>query len=167
MRRRLLREVVFHGWPKEWVEAPLQKEEVGTVHRRRGYVVKKIRYEIVPGFQSSALLYEPEHLTGKVPAILNLSGHEPQGKAVEYQQKRCINYALKGMLALNVEWMGFGELAVYGNSHDFGAQLDLAGANAVGLFYLAVISLSTCPLLLASEMSGCHNALLCKYPGGG
>ena len=37
--------------------------------------MRKLRYEIVPGFQSTAILYEPENLSSKVPAILNLNGH--------------------------------------------------------------------------------------------
>ncbi len=42
------------------------------------------------------------------------------------------------MPALSPEWIGFGELAQPGNGHDVGAQLDLVGANAAGLFYLAM-----------------------------
>jgi hypothetical protein len=42
------------------------------------------------------------------------------------------------MLALNLEWLYFGELRHPENDHWFGAHLDLVGANAVGLFYLAM-----------------------------
>jgi len=34
------------------------------------------------------------------------------------------------MIALNLEWIYFGELKKPGNEHWFGAHLDLAGANA-------------------------------------
>jgi hypothetical protein len=47
-------------------------------------------------------------LKGKVPAHLCVMGHEGGGKDVAYQQTRCINLAKRGMLALNVEWLGFG-----------------------------------------------------------
>ena len=40
-----------------------------------GYRIRKLRYEIVPGFQSTAVLYEPAEVRGKVPAILNVHGH--------------------------------------------------------------------------------------------
>ena len=31
-------------------------------------------------------------------------------KAAEYKQKRCINLAKRGIIALNVEWLGMGQL---------------------------------------------------------
>jgi dienelactone hydrolase len=138
LRKRLLDEVVFHGWPHEWIEGPPKFEEAGII-TGKGYRIRKLRYEIVPGFQSVALLYEPENLRGKVPAVLNVNGHVgPPGKSVEYKQKRCITLARHGILALNLEWFFFGELNQKGNQHAFGHHLDLAGANGVGLFYLAM-----------------------------
>jgi dienelactone hydrolase len=119
------------------VDAGPKFEEVGVIETGSGYRIRKLRYEIVPGFDSAALLYEPEHLSGKIPAILNVNGHVgPLGKAVEYKQKRCINYAKHGILALNLEWFSFGELDKKGNEHWFGAHLDLVGANELGLFIL-------------------------------
>lgn len=50
----------------------------------------------------------------------------------------CINQALKGMIALNLEWIGMGELNTRFNDHWFASQLDLVGMNGVGLFYLAM-----------------------------
>ena len=138
IRRHLLDEVVFHGWPAEWVNAPPKFEEAGVIEGN-GYRIRKFRYEIIPGFQSAALLYEPDHLAGKIPAILNVNGHVgPLGKAIEYKQKRCINYAKHGMLALSLEWLAFGELTAPENDHAFAAHLDLVGMNGVGLFYLAM-----------------------------
>ncbi len=139
LREHLLRDVVFHGWPKDWVDAPPKFEDAGFVESGRGYRIRKLRYEIVPGFQASAILYEPENLSGKIPAILNLNGHVgAPGKSVEYKQKRCINFAKRGMLALNLEWLAFGELANKENEHWFGAHLDLVGANELGLFMLVM-----------------------------
>ena len=127
--------VVYHGWPQSWIDAPPKFEQVGTVDGR-GYRIRKLRYEVVPGMYSAALLYEPEHFSGKLPAMLNLHGHGPGGKAVEHKQKRCINQARRGMLALSLEWFGFGELNSPENDHSFVGHLDLAGANGLGLFYL-------------------------------
>lgn len=139
LRRHLLDDVVFHGWPKEWVESAPKFEEAGVIETGHGYRIRKLRYEIVPGFQSSALLYEPEHIAGKIPAILNLSGHDgPQGYAYEFKQKRCISYAKHGIIALNLEWFSFGELAREGNDHWFAAHLDFVGANGLGIFYLSM-----------------------------
>jgi dienelactone hydrolase len=138
MRRRMLDEVVFHGWAKEWVAAPLKVEDLGVLGSGPGYRMRKLRYEIVPGFWSAAILYEPERLSGKIPAIVNVNGHGQPGKALEYKQKRCINQAKRGILALNLEWINFGELTHKENAHWFQAHLDLTGASGLGLFYLAM-----------------------------
>jgi dienelactone hydrolase len=130
--------IIFHGWPTEWVDAPPKFEDIGLIPSGKGYRTRKLRFEIVPGFWSTALLYEPENVKGKVPATLNLNGHTPQGKAAEYKQKRCINNALQGMYALSLEWLGMGELGGSENSHWCGAHLNLVGACATGLFYLAM-----------------------------
>ena len=120
LRQHLL-DVVFHGWPKAWVDAPPKFEDLGVIESGRGYRLRKLRYEIVPGFLSSAILYEPENLSSKVPAILNVNGHVgAPGKSVEYKQKRCINFAKRGILALNLEWLAFGELANKENEHGSG-----------------------------------------------
>jgi dienelactone hydrolase len=130
--------VIYHGWPREWVEAKPKFERVAEIVRP-GYRIVKLRYEIVPGFSSTALLYEPEHVSGKMPAILNVNGHGPGGKAVEHKQKRCINQARRGIFALSLEWIGMGELSGPENEqHNQIGLLDLAGANGVGLFYLAM-----------------------------
>src|SRR2546422_6364789 len=85
IRDRILRDVVFHGWPKEWVDSPPKFEDLGIIPGN-GYQMRKLRYEIVPGFQSTAILYEPLNLRGKVPATLNVNGHVgPLGKSIEYK----------------------------------------------------------------------------------
>ena len=137
IRNHLLEDVVFHGWPKDWVNAPSRFEDLGPVPAGKGYRLRKLRYQVVPGFYSTAILYEPEDIRGKVPAVLNVMGHYgPIGKADEAYQTFCINEALRGMMALNLEWIGMGELTAKGNEHWYGGHLDLVGANAVGLFYL-------------------------------
>ncbi len=139
LREHLLRDVVFHGWPADWVNSQPKFEDLGEIAGGKGYRMRKLRYEIVPGFYSVGILYEPQPLTGKVPAVLNVNGHVgAPGKAVEYKQKRCINFAKHGIMALNLEWVGMGELHLEGNAHRFGAHLDLVGAHVDGLFYLAM-----------------------------
>jgi dienelactone hydrolase len=138
MRKHILEDIIYHGWPQSWIEAPPHFEQVAVIETGKGYRLRKFRYEIVPGFTSTAILYEPEAIQGKVPAILNVIGHEPNGNAVEYEQKRCINFAKRGMLALSLSWIGFGELAQPENDHDYTARLDLVGTSAVGFFYLSM-----------------------------
>ena len=136
-RQHLLNEVVFHGWDKEWIHSPPRFTEVGVIETGAGYRIHKLRYEVIPGLDSTALLYEPEGGRGRMPAILNVHGHiGPLGKAIEYKQKRCINFARHGIAALSLDWFLYGEANEPGNDHWFGAQLNLVGANLIGLFYL-------------------------------
>jgi len=138
VRGHVLNDIAYHGWPREWVDAAPKFEEVGMIESSHGYRVHKLRFEVVPGFYSTALLYEPSKIAGRIPAILNLLGHEPEGIDVEYEQKRCINFAKRGVIALDLEFLGFGELTHPENAHDFASQLNLVGSNALGIFYLSM-----------------------------
>jgi dienelactone hydrolase len=139
IRQHLLNDVIYHGWPKSWIDSPPKFEDLGALPSGKGYQLHKLRYEVVPGFYATALLYEPEHMSGRVPGVLNVMGHfYDQGNTVAFEQKFCINQALRGMIALNPNWVGMGELNVKGNEHWFSAHLDLVGMNGVGLFYLAM-----------------------------
>jgi dienelactone hydrolase len=139
LRRHLLDDVVLQGWPKEWVETPLKVEDLGSLPSGKHYRMRKLRFEIFPGFQTTGILYEPEVIRGRIPAILNVHGHVgAEGNAVEYKQKICINQALQGILALSLEWLGSGELNQAENQHWYAAHLDLVGANGVGVFYLTM-----------------------------
>jgi dienelactone hydrolase len=156
LRKQILDDVAFHGWPKAWIDSPPKFEDLGEVPGGNGYRMRKLRFEIVPGFDSTAILYEPLNVHGKVPAILNVHGHDPMGKAAEYKQKRCINFAKRGIYALSLEWIGYGELHVPEDAHEFGADLDLVGSNVLGLFYLAMRRgldyLATLPQVDASRL---------------
>ncbi len=139
IRRHLLDDVIFHGWPRAWVEAPPRFEDMGPVESGKGYHRRKLRYEVVPGFYSAAILYEPEKIEGRRPAVLVLMGHHGKiGTAMEFEQKLCINLALRGMIVLSPDGLGSGELFKEGNEHWFAAHMDLAGTSGLGLFYLAM-----------------------------
>jgi dienelactone hydrolase len=138
LREHILSDIAFHGWPREWVDSRPRFEEVGPAQKGKGYLWRRLRFEIVPGYWSTAILYEPENPGGKIPAILYVQGHEHAGKVVEYAQKACINFARRGIVVLDPEWVGMGELFQKLNAHDYGAHLDLVGTNALGLFYLAM-----------------------------
>ncbi len=132
-------ERIFHGWPKEWINAAPKFEAVGVIESGNGYRVRKFRYEVVPGYYASALLYEPETVNGRIPGILNVLGHElVAGKSADYMQKICINFAKQHIMALSLEFIDTGELHRTGNDHSFGAQLNLVGLQDDGLFYLAM-----------------------------
>src|SRR5205809_7593481 len=128
LRQHLLQDVVFHGWPDEWVNTPPRFEDIGVIETGQGYRLRKLRYEIVPGFQSVAILYEPEKMQEKLPAILNVNGHVgPPGKAVGYKQKRCTKLAKQGILRLTLEWFFLGGLGRMVNRNGYAAHLALLG----------------------------------------
>jgi dienelactone hydrolase len=139
LRRRLLDEVIYRGVPAAWREGNLGVSWGETLHPGGGYSIRKLRYEAVPGMWIPALLYVPDGLSGKVPAVLNVNGHVgAPGKAIEYEQIRCINLAKRGMLALHPEWLNCGELTDRKYTHNRLAFLDLCGVSGVSVFYLAM-----------------------------
>lgn len=139
LRQHVLDEVVFRGEiARRWRDAPLHVEWLETLDGGPGYRLKKLRYEAVPGLWIPALLYEPLQLNGKVPVFLNVNGHDGQGKAAVYKQIRCINQAKRGILALNVEWLGMGQLRGPGYAHGRMNQLDLCGQSGLAVFFLAM-----------------------------
>src|SRR5262245_17831266 len=56
LRKHLLDDVIFHGWPKEWVDAPPKFEDLGLIPSGKGYRLRKLRYEVASGFSTVALL---------------------------------------------------------------------------------------------------------------
>ena len=139
LRRRILDEVVFRGVPNEWIEWKPETVWGDTLETGEGYRIRKLRYEALPHLWIPALLYEPINPQGKLPAVLNVNGHVgPKGKAIAYEQLRCINLAKQGMLALHPEWLEFGELGDSDYKHNRSAYLDLCGLSGLSVFYLAV-----------------------------
>jgi dienelactone hydrolase len=136
LREAVLNQIVFRGRAAAWRNAATRVEWMGSLDGGPGYRIKKLRFEALPGMWIPALLYEPDKLDGKVPAVLNVNGHTPLGKQYPPKQIRCINQAKRGMLALNVEWLGMGQLASAGYSHARMNQLDLCGASGLAPFYL-------------------------------
>jgi hypothetical protein len=138
IRREVLERVVFRGEAVKWRDGKTQVELLDTIEGGPGYRIKKLRYEILPNFWIPALLYEPEKLSGKAPVSLAVNGHDAKGKAVDYKQIRCINMAKRGMIVLNVEWLGMGQLRGPGYAHGCMNQLDLCGSSGVAPFFLSM-----------------------------
>lgn len=139
LRERMLADLVYRGVPDEWHTGPLKVEWADTIETGKGYRIKKLRYEAVPGMWIPALLYEPETLSGNIPAVLNVNGHVgTPGKSIEYEQIRCITLAKRGVLALHPEWLFFGELETPGFRHNDSAYLDLCGVSGLSIFYQAM-----------------------------
>ncbi|MDE0101317.1 MAG: acetylxylan esterase [Bryobacterales bacterium] len=139
IRGQVLDEIVFRGEARAWRESVTRVEWMGSVGAGEGYSLKKLRYEAIPGLWIPALLYEPDSLDGAAPVVINVNGHDrSDGKAADYKQIRCINLAKRGVLALNLEWIGMGQLNTPGFGHYKINQLDLVGTSGVALHYLAL-----------------------------
>lgn len=138
MRADALDKVVFRGEAAKWRNYRGKVQWLGTIAGGAGYTIRKVRFEAVPGMWIPAVLYVPDKIDGKAPAVLNVTGHEGAGKSVAYKQINCINQAKRGMFALNVEWFSFGQLAGPGFNHAKMNQLDLCGTSGIAPFYLAM-----------------------------
>ena len=136
-RTETLNNVVFRGEASKWREIPTQAEWLGEIDCG-DYRLKRLRYEAVPGMWVCGLLYEPKTLSGKTPVVLNVNGHDKDGKAAKYKQIRCINQVKRGMIALNLEWFNMGQLRSADFDHYRLNQLDLCGTSGVACFYLAM-----------------------------
>lgn len=166
LREEVFRRVVFCGEAAKWRDAPVHVEWLDTLPGGPGYRLKKLRYEALPGLWIPAVLYEPEKLAGKVPVILNVNGHVgAPGKAYEPKQIRCINQAKRGMIALNAEWVGMGQLSTPGYHHVRMNQLDLCGTSGVAVHYLTMSK--AIDLLLALEHADPQRVAVTGLSGGG
>jgi hypothetical protein len=165
LRCDVLDRVVFRGRAAEWRKQKTRVEWLETIKGGAGYNIRKLRYEAVPGLWIPALLYEPHDLAGKVPAVLNVNGHDGAGTAAAYKQIRCINQAKRGMLALNTEWLGMGQLRGSNYVHYRMNQLDLCGTSGLAVFYLAMQR--ALDVLLAHPNADSERVAVAGLSGGG
>ena len=117
---------------------PLRARVTGRINRD-GYTLEKILFESRPRFFVSANLYLPKNHPGPCPAVLNVIGHSPAGKATEKVQRRAIAQARKGFVAFVIDGIGQGERQVEdyarvskppGNAHQIvGTQAFLTGTH--------------------------------------
>lgn len=164
-RKDVLDNVVFRGEAAAWRELPTEVEWLDTIDGGPEYVIKKLRFQAVPGLWVPALLYEPKELTGRVPVVLNVNGHDGKGKVADYKQVRCINQAKRGMLALNIEWLGMGQLRSEGFVHYRMNQLDLCGTSGLAPFYLSMSR--GLDVLLQHEHADPERVAVAGLSGGG
>ncbi len=165
LRADVLDRVVFRGEAAAWRDDKGRVERVGTIPGGPGYSIAKIRYEALPDLWIPALLYEPIRIDGRVPVVLNVNGHDPLGKAADYKQIRCINLAKRGMVALNVEWFGMGQLKGDGYQHPMINAIDLCGTSGVSAHFLAMAR--GLDVLLAHDHADPSRVAVTGLSGGG
>ncbi|HEX4613329.1 MAG TPA: hypothetical protein VH092_34405 [Urbifossiella sp.] len=166
LRAAVLEKVVFRGAAAGWRD---RKPTVVMGERIAcdGYTIQKVRYEVVPGFWASGVLYIPAGLAAdaRVPVMLALNGHDRAGTAARYKQLLCINLVRRGMIVFNAEWVGMGQLAAPGNHHGAMNQLDLCGTSGLSVFYLSMTR--GLDLLLAHPNADPRRVSVSGLSGGG
>ena len=165
LRRKVLDEIIMTGESQRWQNAKTRVEWLETIETSQGYRIRKLRFEALPDLWIPALLYEPTKLSGKVPVVLNVNGHEKTGKFTPYIQERCINLAKRGILALNPEWLGRGQLTTTGFVHYRMNQLDLCGTSGLSVFYLSLKR--SLDVALSLEHADAERVAVTGLSGGG
>ena len=87
---------------------PLNPKITGVV-QRPGYHVEKIIIESRPGFHVTMNFYLPDDVSGKIPAVMIVSGHAEEGKLYSGYQTLCHTFAQNGCAALIVDPIHQGE----------------------------------------------------------
>lgn len=166
IRAEALEKVYFRGaLAQQWRDARTKVEWQEEMEGGAGYKLKKVRFEILPGFWTCGILYEPTEITGKIPVHLAVNGHDGNGKAAPYKQLRCINLAKRGVASLNVDWIFMGQLRGPGYTHGKLNQLDLCGVSGLAPFYLNMSR--GLDLLLALPYADPQRVLVSGLSGGG
>ncbi|MBN9519660.1 hypothetical protein J0H58_14255 [bacterium] len=166
LRAEVLAKIVFRGEAAAWKDRKAAVV-VGEPVACDGYSIRMVRYEVVPGFWASGVLYVPTGLAAgaRVPVMLALNGHDRAGTAARYKQLLCINLVRRGMIAFNAEWVGMGQLAAPGNQHGAMNQLDLCGTSGLSVFHLSMTR--GLDLLLAHPNADAKRVSVSGLSGGG
>ncbi|MCB0688767.1 MAG: acetylxylan esterase, partial [Saprospiraceae bacterium] len=90
----------------------LNPQITGTIDQE-GYRIEKIIFESQPQYYVSACLYIPDHIQEKVPAVLNLIGHEQESFRAELDQLVMVNLVKKGIIVMSIDPPGQGENVQY------------------------------------------------------
>jgi cephalosporin-C deacetylase-like acetyl esterase len=85
---------------------------IGVI-KKKGYHIEKIVYESLPGFYVTGCLYVPEKIKGKVPAVLNVIGHNQESFRNPLYQVINYNLVMKGIMVFAIDPPGQGEHVQY------------------------------------------------------
>jgi cephalosporin-C deacetylase-like acetyl esterase len=91
---------------------PLNPKITGTI-RKEGYRIDKIVFEAMPGYYVTGCIYIPDGIKGRIPAILNVCGHNWDTFRMEIYQVINYNLVKKGMIVFAIDPPGQGEHVQY------------------------------------------------------
>jgi len=123
-------------------KTPLNPRITGRI-QMTGFHVEKLIYESLPGMYVTALVYVPEGISKKHPAVLVPAGHSPNGKA--YYQALCQRLVQRGYLVIGWDPVGQGERSQFWDKKNHKSRYNLICAEhaVVGnLAYLAGTNLA-------------------------
>jgi cephalosporin-C deacetylase-like acetyl esterase len=93
-------------------KTPLNPKITGTI-KKEGYRVDKIVFEAMPGYYVTGCIYVPDGIKGKIPAILNVCGHNPDAFRMAIYQVINYNLVKKGMIVFAIDPPGQAEHVQY------------------------------------------------------
>ena len=96
-------------------KTPLNAEVTGVI-QKGDYRIEKIIYQSMPGFYVTGCMYIPNKINNKVPAILNVIGHDQEAFRAPLYQTINSNLAKKGMIVFAIDPPGQGEHVQYYDS---------------------------------------------------
>ncbi len=106
---------------------PLDVQKFGKI-KKDSYTITKLIYQSRPGIYVTALLYVPEG-KGPFPAVLQMHGHNPEGKFGTNPQNMSIALAKEGYICLTVDAFG-----TYERAHKCYEKQGHGGFLGAGLF---------------------------------
>lgn len=114
-RQKYIKTTLHKIFEQSFVSGPLNAKTTGVI-KKKGYRIEKILFESVPGYYVTGCIYVPEKTKGRMPAVLNLMGHDQEAFRAELYQLINVNLALKGMVVFTMDPPGQGEMVQYFDS---------------------------------------------------
>ena len=103
-RRRRIAEVLVPDWPR--VDP---KVTVEGVIERSAWTISRIRFESLPDYWVTALLYVPNEVSGPMPGIVFPCGHSLEAKAYPQYHSMCEELTRQGMTVIAFDPVSQGE----------------------------------------------------------
>ena len=121
-RTKIIKEGILKGAGLDPLpeKTPL-KPRYTSVRKYKGYTVRNVAIESLPGVFVTGSLYEPENKSDKMPGILCPHGHwtkpEDYGRYRADMQNRCASFARMGAVVFAYDMVGYGEMGELGWIH--------------------------------------------------
>lgn len=133
LRERLL--AMLGGLPA--TRTPLNARITGRIPMS-GFHIDKLIFESLPGVYVTALVYAPDDVGNKHPAVLVPSGHSAKGKA--YYQALCQRLVQRGYIVISWDTVGQGERSQFWDRKNGKSRYNLICAEHAVLGNLAYLA---------------------------